>query len=205
MNRYECLEVLSRHVGDALVIHTGGGTGQEWDSLHPGPASLDAPVGGVAGLALGLAKALPQCSVIGLDTDGGLLMNLGVLTDIGNLRPPNLTIIAFDNEVYESTGAQPSASSGNTDFAAMARGAGVEKAVAVQTLEAFEESLVEALKGLACDFIVAKTEIGAKKVPSLDMSGVEMKFEFVRHIEKTTGVKILTPPEQQIPGHLVKE
>jgi thiamine pyrophosphate-dependent acetolactate synthase large subunit-like protein len=205
VNRYECLEVLSRHVGDTLVIHTGGGTAHEWNALRPGPANLDAPVGGVAGVALGLAKALPQCSVIGLDTDGGLLMNLGVLPDIGNLRPPNLTIIAFDNEVYESTGAQPSASSGNTDFAAMARGAGVEKAVTVRTLEEFEKFLVEALKGLACDFIVAKTEIGAKKVPSLDMSGVEMKFEFVRHIEKTTGVKVLTPPEQQIPGHLVKE
>ena len=205
MNRYACLEVLKRHVGDALVIHTGGGTAQEWHSLRPGPANLDAPIGGVAGMALGLAKALPQCGVIGLDTDGGLLMNLGILPDIGNLRPPNLTIIAFDNEVYESTGAQPSASSGNTDFAAMARGAGVEEAVKVDTLEDFEKSLVEALKGSACHFIVAKTEIGAKKVPSLEISGVEMKFQFVRHIEKTTGVKVLTPPEQQIPSHLVKD
>lgn len=202
--RYDCLEVLAREAKEALVLHTGGGTANEWNSLRPGPANLDCPVGGVTGAALGVALALPQSTVVALDTDGGVLMNLSILPDLGNHQPPNLIVIVFDNEVYESTGGQPSASAGKTDFAAMARGAGLKNATTVRTLKEFEKALRKALKGPACHFIVIKTEVGAKKVPHLEVSGVEMKFNFVRHIEKTTGVKVLTPPEQRIPSHLMK-
>jgi thiamine pyrophosphate-dependent acetolactate synthase large subunit-like protein len=131
-------------------------------------------------------------------------MNLSVLPDLGNIQPPNLTIIAFDNEVYESTGGQPSASAGKTDFAAMARATGIERSTTVRSLGEFDQALDGALENRGCDFIVTKVEVGVKKVPYLETSGHEMKFEFVRHIERTAGIKVLTPPEQQLPSQFIK-
>jgi thiamine pyrophosphate-dependent acetolactate synthase large subunit-like protein len=205
VTRYECLEAVADMVGDALVIHTGGGTAAEFNALRPSDANMNSPVGAVASMALGLSLALPQRRVIALDTDGGVHLTLSVLPELGNHRPPNLTIIVFDNEVYESTGGQPSATSGRLDLAGMALAAGMEKALTVRTREEFELALREALEDSTCHFMVAKVEVGAKGCPPLKMSGVEMKFRFVRHIEQTEGVQILSPSEQRIPSHLIRD
>jgi thiamine pyrophosphate-dependent acetolactate synthase large subunit-like protein len=41
------------------------------------------------------------------DGDGNVLMSLGTLATIGALKPKNLIHVVFDNEVYGSTGNQP--------------------------------------------------------------------------------------------------
>lgn len=205
VTRYECLEAVAGVAADALVLHTGGGTAAEFNHLRPGPANLDCAVGSVTPMALGLSLALPRRRVVALETDGGILLNLSVLPDLGNLRPPRLTVVVFDNEVYESTGGQPSATSGRADLAALAGAAGVEKTATARSREEFERTVKEALEDSSCHFIVAKVEVGAKRVPPLEISGVEMKFRFVRHIEETEGVRVLSPPEQRIPEHLVRD
>ena len=57
-------------------------------------------------IALGVALAQPQRKVIALEGDGSLLMQLGCLTTIAMLSPKNLTLIAFDNGIYQITGGQ---------------------------------------------------------------------------------------------------
>jgi len=76
-------------------------------------------------IALGVALAQPQRGVIALEGDGSMLMALGSLATIANVKPRNLTIIIWDNGIYQITGKQPTATSGVTDIVAVARGAGI--------------------------------------------------------------------------------
>jgi thiamine pyrophosphate-dependent acetolactate synthase large subunit-like protein len=45
--------------------------------------------------------------VVVFDGDGNVLMSLGTLATIGALKPKNLIHVVFDNEVYGTTGNQP--------------------------------------------------------------------------------------------------
>src|SRR5438874_626347 len=76
-------------------------------------------------IAFGVALAQPARGVIALEGDGSILMGLGCLATIANVRPRNLTIIIMDNGLYQITGKQPTASDGATDIVAVARGAGI--------------------------------------------------------------------------------
>src|SRR5712691_4856282 len=57
-------------------------------------------------IALGVALAQPERGVIALEGDGSILMALGCLTTIGTLQPRNLTVIIWDNGLYQITGKQ---------------------------------------------------------------------------------------------------
>jgi thiamine pyrophosphate-dependent acetolactate synthase large subunit-like protein len=76
-------------------------------------------------IALGVALAQPQRGVIALEGDGSILMSLGCLTTIGNVKPRNLTIVIWDNGLYQITGKQAAATSGATDIVAVARAVGI--------------------------------------------------------------------------------
>jgi thiamine pyrophosphate-dependent acetolactate synthase large subunit-like protein len=76
-------------------------------------------------IALGVALGQPERGVIALEGDGSILMALGCLTTIANIKPRNLTIIIWDNGIYQITGKQQTATSGMTDIVAVARGAGI--------------------------------------------------------------------------------
>ena len=102
---------------------------EEWADLCPRDANFfDSGMGHHIPVASGLAAALPHREVIVLDTDGSVLMLLSALTTLAQYPPPNLKIFIFDNEAYEGTGSQPTATAGPTDIAAIARGAGVRDA-----------------------------------------------------------------------------
>jgi len=64
-------------------------------------------MGASAGIGLGLAMAQPGKTVVVFDGDGNVLMSLGTLATIGALKPKNLIHVVFDNEVYGTTGNQP--------------------------------------------------------------------------------------------------
>lgn len=76
-------------------------------------------------IALGVALAQPERGVIALEGDGSILMALGCLATIANQKPRNLTIVIWDNGLYQITGKQAAATSGATDIVAVARGAGI--------------------------------------------------------------------------------
>ena len=62
-------------------------------------------------IAFGVAIAQPRRHVIALEGDGSLLMQLGCLATVGERAPKNLTIVVWDNGIYQITGSQPTASS----------------------------------------------------------------------------------------------
>src|SRR5437879_12761854 len=57
-------------------------------------------------IALGVALAQPERGVIALEGDGSLLMSLGCLATIATVKPRNLTVIVWDNGIYQITGKQ---------------------------------------------------------------------------------------------------
>ena len=64
-------------------------------------------MGATAGIGLGLALSQPEKTVVVFDGDGNVLMSMGTLATIGALKPKNLVHVVFDNEVYGTTGNQP--------------------------------------------------------------------------------------------------
>src|ERR1700733_2359060 len=93
-------------------------------------------------IALGVALAQPQRGVLALEGDGSILMSLGCLATIANVKPRNLTIIIWDNGLYQITGKQPTATSGLTDIVAVARGAGIANSAWVRD-EAHFDTLID--------------------------------------------------------------
>jgi len=86
----------------------------------------------------------------------------------------------------------PTVTAGTTDLAAMARGAGIEQVDTTRTLDEFKEAARCALTNEALHCIVAKVEKGTKELPPLYMDGIESKYKFVRYIEETEGIRIIS-------------
>jgi thiamine pyrophosphate-dependent acetolactate synthase large subunit-like protein len=93
-------------------------------------------------IALGVALAQPKRGVIALEGDGSILMMLGCLATIANARPANLTIIIWDNGIYQITGKQATATGGLTDIVALAQGAGFSRSEWVRD-EAHFDALID--------------------------------------------------------------
>jgi thiamine pyrophosphate-dependent acetolactate synthase large subunit-like protein len=199
-SRFEAMKLLAARLADELVILSLGGAVDEWYNAapHMREASLfQQQLGCVTAEAFGLAVGLPHRRIVSLDTDGGLLFNLGILATLGNERPENLFVVVWDNEQYQSIGGPAThTAKGRVDLAAIARGAGVEKAFTAETLEEFDAHCAAGLAASEPYIVVAKTdgilEPGIKRKHS---DGREDKYIFVRHVEATEGISIMGPSE----------
>jgi thiamine pyrophosphate-dependent acetolactate synthase large subunit-like protein len=200
MSRFECMQLLGARLENELVILSLGGAVDEWYNAapHMRDASLfQQQLGCVTPEAFGLAVGLPNRRIVSLDTDGGLLFNLGILATLGNERPANLFIVVWDNEQYQSIGGPAThTASGRVDLAAIARGAGVENAFTVRTLEEFDAHCAAGLVADEPYIVVAKTDgILQPGIRRKHSDGREDKYIFVRHVEKTEGITIMGPSE----------
>ena len=142
MKRYDCMERLGALLRDELVVLSLGASVDEWYNAapHMRAASLfQQQLGCVTPQAFGLAVGLPHRRIVSLDTDGGLLFNLGILATLANEQPKNLLVVVWDNACYQSIGGPPThTASGRVDLARIAAGAGIERAFTVTDLDAFE-------------------------------------------------------------------
>jgi thiamine pyrophosphate-dependent acetolactate synthase large subunit-like protein len=144
----EALEVVARHRGNQIVITTMASIGA-WHELSDGPldfAYMPSAMGQGPALGLGLALSNQDRGVIVVNGDGSMLMNLGSLVTLAN-HPAKLYLIIIDNGMYEITGGQPTAGTGHTDFAAMARAAGISRVYGYSKLEEWQAGAAEALSG----------------------------------------------------------
>jgi sulfopyruvate decarboxylase subunit beta len=193
MKRYDCLKAIAPRFGEELVVTNLGAVRHEWQALRPHPGNYHLQnLGLTSSMALGLALALPHRKVVAFDGDGSLLLNLGSLATIANQHPKNLIHVVFDNECYESSRGAPTATAGQADLAAIARGAGFANVTTANSVAEFEQGFLRALKTNDLSFVLAKVEVGAGDVPAAALDSAENKYLFVRYIEKSENLKILT-------------
>ena len=199
-SRFEAMKLLGARLEQELVILSLGGAVDEWYNAapHMREASLfQQQLGCVTPEALGLAVGLPHRRVVSLDTDGGLLFNLGALATVANEQPANLFIVVWDNEQYQSIGGpRTHTAAGRVDLSAIARGAGITHAYTAQTLEEFDAHCAAGLAAAEPYLVVAKTDgILQPGIRRKHSDGREDKYIFVRHVEASEGISIMGPSE----------
>lgn len=141
MEMGDALTVIAQSRGSRIVIPTMGAIGL-WPSLSDTPRDfsyMPSSMGQGPAVGLGLALARPDPGVIVLTGDGSLLMNLGCLVTIAQ-NPAPLWLVLLDNGLYEITGGQPVAGGGRTDFASLARAAGIARCYSFDDLESWAAS-----------------------------------------------------------------
>jgi sulfopyruvate decarboxylase subunit beta len=200
MRRFDCMKALAARLKDELVILSLGASVDEWYNAAPhmrGASLFQQQLGCVTPQAFGLAAGLPHRRIVSLDTDGGMMFNLGILATLGNEQPKNLFVVVWDNECYQSIGGPPThTASGRVDLAAIARGAGVDQAFTVRTVEDFD---AHCANGLASDvpYVVVAKVAGTVQpdIKRKHSDGREDKYIFVRHVEATENIVIMGPSE----------
>jgi thiamine pyrophosphate-dependent acetolactate synthase large subunit-like protein len=139
----EALEAFRPHRGSAIVVPGRGG--RYWTELTS-QQNLDVPVGdpamgGHAGFGLGLALARPERKVVLFDSEGDILMSLGMLATIAEQAPANFYHFLLDNEVYATTGGQPVPNAKNVAYDKFALAAGYPRAHAFENAGALAAEL----------------------------------------------------------------
>jgi phosphonopyruvate decarboxylase len=158
----EALQALHSARRDEVVVTTMG-TAREWMKLPPHPLDfvlVPSSMGQATSLGLGIALARPSRRVVVCNGDGSMLMNLGSLVTITAEGPPNLTLLLFDNGVYEITGAQPTAGNaairngaGEIDFPAIAAACGFASIYQFADVDAWRASVRDVISAPGPTFV----------------------------------------------------
>ena len=132
----EALDAFRPYRENAVVIPGRGG--RYWVD-RTDKQSLDLPMGdpamgGHAGFGLGVALARPERKVVLFDSEGDILMSLGMLATIAEQAPANFYHFLLDNECYATTGGQPVPNAKNVAYDKLALASGYPRA------HAFEEA-----------------------------------------------------------------
>src|SRR5215472_13834255 len=167
MHTAELLKVFAEHRGDAIVVPGRGG--RHWVKLT-NRETLDVPLGdpamgGHAGFALGLALAQPNRRVVVFDSEGDILMSLGMLTTVAEQAPPNFYHFLLDNEVYATTGGQPVPNAKNVKYDRMALAAGYPRAQAFDKLDDFDRALPQIMDQSGPVFVALKVYPEVENAP----------------------------------------
>lgn len=133
MTREESLREMFKLMSPSdLVVSTTGKTSREVFELRVerGEKQKDfLTVGGMghaASIAAGVALGRPDRRVVCFDGDGSVLMHMGALPIIGDIKPKNLVHVLLNNSSHESVGGQPTVA-GKMNFEAIALACGYAK------------------------------------------------------------------------------
>jgi sulfopyruvate decarboxylase subunit beta len=198
--RLELIKALASIVPpEVLVVTSIGNNSYFWAELTDREATLyHSTLGMCTPAAFGLAMALPRRKVLALDSDGNLILNLGVLGTIANENPTNLTVLVMDNGNYlgshKREAGMRTATGGKMKLEEVAKGCGIASSHAVQDAAKFRERVQSALRTDGPHFIRAEVEaLDLERPPKTKhvLDPRENKYQFAKYIERTEGVQIL--------------
>jgi len=182
MNRFELTRRLVTQLkrDEAVIGGIGNANFDLWASgQRPQNFYMLGSMGLAIPIALGVAIAQPQRHVIALEGDGSLLMQLGCLATVAERSPKNLTIVVWDNGIYQITGSQPTASAAVADLVAIARGAGIANSAWAADEVDFDRLAASALKGEGPSLIAARID-SKPAVATTDRDPVQIRERFMR-------------------------
>lgn len=97
-------------------------------------------MGHASQIALGIALEKTDRKVWCLDGDGAMLMHMGGLAVIGNLKPKNYIHVIFNNGAHDSVGGQPTVAL-DMNIPELAKSVGYNTALSVKTREELFDAL----------------------------------------------------------------
>lgn len=111
-SRARAIAALLEQLTDQPVIICNGFPSREAYKVADRPTHfyMIGSMGVAAAIGLGVALTKPNKKVVIFDGDGNVLMGMGTLATVGALKPKNFVHVVLDNEVYGSTGNQPTLS-----------------------------------------------------------------------------------------------
>lgn len=199
MKRYDALRQMAKLVtAEDLVVTSLGTIKNEWYSVMPGDGTVFLSLmGGVIPFAFGLAVSLPHRRILAFDTDGSFLANPGALCTIANEMPANLSILVFDNQMYEGVGGHPTHTSRKIDLERIAAGMGIPVTGTARNAEDLARLAAAMLADGQPGFLRVKIEPGVfrdfppERVKVSD--SIEDKYRFIRHVERSEKISIKPP------------
>ncbi|MEK7815015.1 MAG: thiamine pyrophosphate-dependent enzyme [Chloroflexota bacterium] len=188
--RIEALRLISQQFPEDPVVFTCGATCREMVAVERRDNHLYVvdSMGLVSSIVLGLSLGLGQDHrrrVVGVEGDGGMLMNLNALATIGYLQPKNLLLIILDNQRYDSTGGQYTFTT-QLDLAAIAASCGLRTWKA-DDVESFQQAMAEAVSAGGPGFIHMQIAPGNAPVPFLLDDPVTLGDSFTRWLSSAAG------------------
>ncbi|MCI0870095.1 MAG: hypothetical protein J4O08_10280 [Chloroflexi bacterium] len=167
INAEDVFKAFEPYRGNAIVS-VNGTSGKHWRDFSSNE-KRDITLGGAMGqnisATFGLALGLPDEKIVMFDSEGALLMNLGVMASIAGMKPKNFYHILMDNECYATTGGQPVPNSDLIDYTVIARGAGYASTHHFDDLEEFATSIEEILQEEGPVFVSVKVVPEVENLP----------------------------------------
>ena len=186
IDRYKAVGKILEHVGAGdLVLSTTGMISREVFVANDRPENfyMIGSMGLLSSFGLGLAMLNPEKRVFVLEGDGSALMSLGTLPLIATENPSNLFHIILDNESYESTGAQPSISSG-VDLSAVGSSCGYKHVAWVDDIEGLQNALLDCDIGHGPSMVLVKASIApVSGIPRVAHSPTDIRDRFRRCVQ----------------------
>jgi sulfopyruvate decarboxylase subunit beta len=184
MKRRDAMNAVYADLEGCVVVTIMGAVAAELQSIghRTNFFYLQHAMGLASSMGLGIALSRPELKVVVFDGDGSILMNLGGLTTLARYRPSNLVHVVFDNESLLSVGGFPTATSTGSDIAGMAKAAGIPRTSTVREMDEFTTAFRAALADEELTTIVAKVEAVGPSGYVTDLSLLENRYQFQRHL-----------------------
>lgn len=194
MKYLECFEFLaSRRKGQLVVTSAGNSAQAWWKATHDTDATfyLEASMSLSSMFAAGLAMAQPTLKFWAFVGDGAFCMNPGMLMVERQMNLPNLTHFLVSNRAYGATSNAELPNLAHNDYAAIARGMGLERVFSFDSMEALRSGFdVAANANAGHTFVVIEVEPFSdadQKLEQPPFDGPELKYRFGRNLERLTG------------------
>jgi len=191
MKREEALEIILDNLDDdTIVVSTTGKTSREIfeirdknNQFHQQDFLTVGSMGHCSSIALGIALAKPNRQVVCIDGDGAMLMHLGSLTSIADLKPNNFCHILMNNEVHESVGGQSTVAK-NINLSAIIESFGVIKIFFAESSSELKQKIKEFLFVSEPSFLEVKIRPGSRDdLGRPTINPVENKVSFMKFLE----------------------
>ena len=191
-------EYIASRQTNELIVTSAGYASRTWRAITDDKERvfyLEASMSLSTMFAAGLAQGLPEIRIWAFMGDGAFAMNAGTLMVERHLNLPNMTHILLSNRCYGSTFEVPIPYRDHADYAAIARGVGIERVYSINSLNELAEQFDEAFIKPGYSLVVLEDlTMPADKLTAKSQDGPEMKYTFGRYIERTTGKEIFNRP-----------
>lgn len=191
LTRQEAVNAIAKSLSNnnCFVITTTGKITREYYYCYDKTKNnfyMTGSMGCASALGLGVAMCIGNDKkVVVIDGDGAVLMKMGNLATIGNIKPKNLIHIVLDNQCHESTGGQMT-SSITTALDKVAKNCGYSNTYKITKRKEVKQVMRKSLNIAGPTFILIKISNmgeGGEELGRVKESPEQIKKQFMQKIK----------------------